>query len=96
MNMTRSTSTSFLAFLAGAAAWAVFGSKIREAVSENEDVKEMKDSSREMYDQIVDEVTDQYARAKGISQNELKDLAHDLKSHWYRIKKAWNKGGDNA
>jgi len=100
-----SIAAPFLAFIAGMAAWAFFGSKIREKVEDSEDWQELRteiedkfeqaqDKSRETYNRIVDEVTDKYARVKGISQNELSDLADDLRMHWRRIKRAWNKGGE--
>jgi len=96
-----------LAFIAGAAVWALFGKKITDEVSTNPDFKrlkrqvmnkasQIKDISQEKYDQIVEEVTDAYSRARGISQKELADLVTDLKMHWSKIKNAWNEGGDSA
>ena len=96
-----------LAFIAGAAAWAVFGKKITDEMQSNPDIKrlkkqimnkasQIKDITQEKYDQIVQEVTDTYGKAKGISQNELADLAEDLKMHWAKIKNAWNEGGDST
>ncbi len=93
-------SASILAFLAGAAAWAIFGNRVKEKMSNNPRFQELKqqvysrtseisDLTREKYDQVVDEVADKYAKAKGISQNELIDLVDDLKMHWGRISNAW-------
>lgn len=79
------TGNPIIAFLAGMAAWAFFGPKIKEKLSEHDKLKDT-------YDRIVDEATDKYAKAKGISQNELKDLADDLKAHWQKIKGAWQRG----
>lgn len=102
-----SLGVGILAFMAGALAWSVLGKPVREELDENDDFKNLKklvtkkvlkisDLTQEKYDQIVDEVTDKYGRARDISQNELQDLADDLKVHWNRIKRAWNEGGDNA
>ena len=89
------------AFVAGVAVWALFGNKIRGKLSESEGVQQLKseiesgyskakDKTQEAYNQVVDEVTDKYAKVRGISKNELVDLTDDLKSHWSRIKQAWN------
>jgi hypothetical protein len=91
---------SVLAFLAGAAVWAIFGNKVKEKIENSPRFQELKelvlertsdisDLTREKYDQVVDEVADKYAKAKGISQNELIDLVDDLKMHWGKISKAW-------
>jgi hypothetical protein len=91
---------SILAFLAGAAVWAIFGNRTKEKIANNPRFQELKeqvydrtsqvsDLTREKYEQMVDEVADKYAKAKGISQNELIDLVDDLKMHWGRISKAW-------
>jgi hypothetical protein len=93
--------TGILAFLAGAAAWALFGRKVRDKVNESpqfQDLKnevydkasQMKDITQDQYNKLVDEVSGKYAQAKGISQNELRDLVSDLKWHWRRISSAWN------
>ena len=39
--------------------------------------------------EIVDEVSNRYARLHDISQHELRDLIEDLRSNWARIKQAW-------
>jgi hypothetical protein len=89
-----------LAFIAGAAVWAVFGKKIKDTVSHSSEFQDLKkeiydkaskvsDLTQEKYDSIVDEVSNKYAQAKGISQNELRDLVDDLKWHWKRIKSSW-------
>ena len=96
-----------IAFIVGAAAWAMFGKKITDEIQSNPDLRrlkkqvmnkasQIKDITQEKYDQIVDEVTGTYGRARNISQNELADLGEDLKMHWAKIKNAWNEGGDNA
>lgn len=92
---------SFIAFVVGAAAWAIFGKKAQKKLEKNPEFKEIRDQvydkasrvselTREKYDQIVDEVSDKYAAAKGISKHEMVDLVEDLKMHWRRIKDAWN------
>ena len=78
-------SNPLFAFLAGMAAWALFGPKIKQKLAEHDELQDT-------YDRIVDEATDKYAKAKGISQHELKDLADDLKTHWQKIKRAWQRG----
>lgn len=90
-----------IAFIAGAAAWALFGQKVKDKVNQSAEFQDLKkqiydkasavsDLTQDKYDSIVDEVTNQYAKIKGISNNELKDLAGDLKWHWRRIKSAWS------
>jgi len=90
-----------LAFVAGAVAWALMGNKATDEVNRNPDFRSLKkrvakkaseisDLTREKYDAIVDEVSGDYAKLKGISENELVDLVDDLKMHWSRMKDAWN------
>lgn len=90
-----------IAFIAGAAAWAVFGRKVKDKIGQSEEFQDLKrqvyekasqvtDITQEQYNGIVDEVSNKYAQAKGISQNELRDLVADLKWHWRRIRSAWN------
>jgi hypothetical protein len=91
---------SLFAFLAGMAAWAVFGTKAKERLNESKHFKELRnqvmdktseisDLTREKYDEVVDEIADKYGVAKGISKHELVDLVDDLKMHWKRIRDAW-------
>lgn len=88
------------AFIAGAAAWAIFGEKLRNKARQSSDFQDLKrevydrasevsDITQDKYNQIVDEVSNKYAQARGISQNELMDLVDDLKWHWKRIKSSW-------
>ncbi len=77
---------SILAFIAGMAVWAIFGKKIQES--------KVAEEAKDSYDQMVDEVTGKYAKAKGISKNELTDLVDELKVHWNKIKRAWDEGGE--
>jgi hypothetical protein len=95
-----------IGFLAGIAAWALFGKRIKDEFDRNQALQDLKkeisyktsqisDLTREKYDELVDQAADKYAKLKGISRNELMDLAEDLKMHWGRIKNAWNEGGDN-
>ena len=90
-----------LAFAAGAVAWAVLGNKTVDQVNRNPDFKNLKkkiakkasevsDLTQEKYDAIVDEVSQDYAKLRDISKNELIDLVDDLKMHWGKIKDAWN------
>src|SRR5581483_7023465 len=84
-------------FLVGAAAWAMFGDSVKRKFDESSEFQDLKkqvydrasqisDITQDKYNQIVDEITDKYAQAKGISSNELKDLVNDLRWHWRRIK----------
>lgn len=93
--------TGLLAFIAGAAAWALFGRRVKDKISQNPEFQDLKrevydrasqitDLTQDKYNTIVDEVSSNYAQAKGISQNELRDLVSDLKWHWKRIRSAWN------
>lgn len=43
--------------------------------------------SKEKYNQIVDEVSDIYRRAKRVKDEDLKEIANDLKNHWPEIAK---------
>lgn len=92
---------AILAFVGGAVAWAIFGPKIKQRMNENQEwqnfklevdnrVSEVRDMTREQYDRIVDEVSDKYSKVKGIRQNEMREMANDLKKHWHKIKQAWN------
>ncbi|MBX4204665.1 MAG: hypothetical protein KW788_00575 [Candidatus Doudnabacteria bacterium] len=89
-----------IAFIAGAVAWALFGRKVSDKIGQNEEFQNLKkqvydkasqisDLTQDKYDSVVDEVTNKYAQVKGISSNELRDLADDLKWHWRRIKSSW-------
>jgi len=89
---THKASTGVLGFLVGAIVWAMFGDKIKRKFHDKLDENP---HWRESYDKMVDDVTENYAKAKGISQNELSDLTNDLKMHFRKIKSAWQKGGDN-
>ena len=97
---------TFLAFIGGAIAWALFGDKIKEKVNTNDEYLKLKSEveekienigevSRQKYYAIVDEVAGKYAKAKGLQKNEIRDLVDDLKMHWSRIRSAWNKS-DNS
>lgn len=90
-----------IAFIAGAAVWAIFGRKIKDRVNDSEQFQELKkqvydkasqitDITQDKYNAVVDEVTDKYAQVKGISRNELRDLVDDLKWHFRRIKSSWD------
>ena len=90
--LAKQSGSGLIAFLAGIAVWAIFGDKIKQKVNEKLEEKEEWKAS---YDKMVDDTMDKYAKIKGISKNELTDLADELKVHWKKIKIAWNKGGDN-
>ena len=97
-----------LAFFAGAIAWAMFGDRVKEKTENSATYRKLRrevydqaakisDLTQDKYDEMVDSVTSKYATAKGISQNELRDLTDDLKWHWHRIKSTWksNRYSDN-
>jgi hypothetical protein len=90
-----------LGFVGGAIVWALFGDKIKQKANENQTFQDMKsqvmdkverykDLTQTKYNQVVDEISETYAKAKGISNHELRDLASDLKLHWAKIKHRWN------
>lgn len=94
-------STNPVLFLAGLALGAILAPVVKRKFDNSgkwQDIKDKahdtydrtRDAGQNIYDQMVDEVTDKYARAKGISKHELTDLVDDLKMHWGRIKQAWN------
>ncbi|MBX4187100.1 MAG: hypothetical protein KW802_02470 [Candidatus Doudnabacteria bacterium] len=76
--------------MAGLALGAILAPTIKRKLERSEKYQDMKDQMRYRYEEVVDEVADKYAKAKGISRNELTDLVDDLKMHWGRIKQAWN------
>ena len=80
--MYNKNSNIFL-FLIGLAVGSVLMHKMKKKNWTEEKLDEVKDTASDAYNKVVDEVTDKYARAKGISQNELKDLTEDLKKHWF-------------
>jgi uncharacterized membrane-anchored protein YhcB (DUF1043 family) len=90
-----------IAFVVGALVGTVFGRKIKDKISQNPDFQDLKkeiydkaskisDITQDKYNEIVDEVSNKYAQARGISRNELRDLVDDLKWHWKRIKFSWD------
>lgn len=91
--------TGIAAFILGAAAWAFFNESYKGNFSRAdmgrlkrqvyEKASEISDITQDKYNEIVDEVANKYAQAKGISQNELHDLIADLQWHWRRIKSSW-------
>ncbi len=96
----RSIGNSLLAFVGGMVVWALFGDRIKDKVGSNKTFQELRskvmdqankvtDMTESRYNQIVDEVSATYSKAKGISQNELQDLIADLKLHWLKIKDRW-------
>ena len=101
MNHHNRQGNMLLAFAAGAVAWALFGEKFKRKLAKNEELEELKseavrkfeyakDYSQDAYDRVAEEVARNYGKLKGISENELVDLINDLKTHWKRIKRAWN------
>lgn len=52
-----------------------------------EKFEEMKEVTEPMYHKVVDEISAKYAKAKGISQEEVKEVVTDLKKHWKMISK---------
>lgn len=92
-----------IAFVAGAAVWAIFGKRIQEKVKDNPHLRELRrqiseqaskvsEMTQEKYDSLVDEAVNAYAQAKGISKNELRDLISDLKWHGKKIVRSWKEG----
>ncbi|MBX4187517.1 MAG: hypothetical protein KW793_00050 [Candidatus Doudnabacteria bacterium] len=97
---------ALLGFVGGVVVWALFGDRIKQKVNQSRAYQEMKaevmdkvssvkEMSQTRYNQIVDEVSAVYSKAKGIRQNELNDLVSDLKFHWARIKDRWNEPPSN-
>src|SRR6185503_21074267 len=89
-----------LAFIAGIATWALVGKRVTSELNKNPEFRDLKkqvykkaseisDLTREKYDALVEEVSQNYAKMKGISENELVNLVDDLKMHWGKIKGAW-------
>ncbi len=101
MDRSNTIGVSLLAFVAGAVVWSVFGNRIKRKLEDSKDFQDLKkqvmdqasqitDITKERYDQIVEEVVNNYSKVRRISQNELMDLVADLKTHWMRMKRAWN------
>jgi len=47
----------------------------------------MKEVTQEKYDEVVDTVTQKYAKLKDVNTDELQALAKDMKKHWGAIQK---------
>ncbi|MBP7796173.1 MAG: hypothetical protein KA059_05300 [Elusimicrobiales bacterium] len=50
-------------------------------------MKDMKDVTKEEYDNLVDELTERYERVKKVSSKDLKVISKDLKGAWQHIQK---------
>jgi len=55
--------------------------------------KEIKDLSRDKYENIVDEVAPKYEALRDVSATEIETFAGELKAHWNNISKAAAKSG---
>lgn len=52
-----------------------------------EKFEDMKEVTEPMYHKVVDEISSKYAKAKGISQEEINEVVGDLKKHWKTLSK---------
>ncbi|HOK35244.1 MAG TPA: YtxH domain-containing protein [Candidatus Pacearchaeota archaeon] len=68
--------------------------EIKKRIEKNKFAKEVMkrlgkvgEVTKEKYNQVVDEVTDVYKRAKKVKDEDLKEIVDDIKSHWPEIAK---------
>ncbi|MDD3735148.1 MAG: YtxH domain-containing protein [Candidatus Pacebacteria bacterium] len=73
---------------------------LKKAVEKNkftkeviERLKKIEDITKEKYEKVVDEVSDFYRRLKRIKNEDIKEIADDLKGRWPEISKKL-KGSD--
>lgn len=53
-----------------------------------EKVESLKEVNKDIYEEIVDQVTDKYKKAKDISEKEVEELSKKFKSYWSSIQKS--------
>lgn len=53
-----------------------------------EKLEEVKEVTEPVYNKIIDEVGAKYAKAKGLTEQEVKDAVAELKKHWKNMAKA--------
>ncbi len=53
-----------------------------------EKVESLKEVNKDIYEEIVNQVTDKYKKAKNISEKEVEELSKKLKGHWSSIQKS--------
>ncbi|GEM_PF-851475 len=56
-------------------------------------LEKAKEVNEDKYNEIVDTVTEKYARLKSIDPEEVRAIGEDLKKHWKNIKKHLEEGG---
>ncbi len=57
-----------------------------------EKFEKMKEVTEPMYHKVVDEISQKYSKAKGVSSDEVKEVVADLKKHWKTMVKDTKKG----
>lgn len=50
-----------------------------------EKIEKLKEVTPELYNKVIDEVSAKYAKAKGVSEEEVAMLVSDMKKHWRAI-----------
>lgn len=50
-----------------------------------EKIEKLKEVTPELYNKVIDEVSSKYAKAKGVSEEEVAMLVNDMKKHWKAI-----------
>lgn len=50
-----------------------------------EKIEKLKEVTPELYNKVIDEVSSKYAKAKGVSTEEVTMLVSDMKKHWKSI-----------
>ncbi|MDP3971212.1 MAG: hypothetical protein Q8P90_06020 [bacterium] len=75
--------------------------KIKQTASElskdiSHKVSKARDMSKKKYDEIVDQIVDEYAEKKKVAETTVTSLKKDLKSHWADVNKELKKGSTSA
>jgi hypothetical protein len=52
-----------------------------------EKIKDMKEVSKDAYQEALEEVLEKYKELKGVDPKELKKFGHELMAHWEKISK---------
>lgn len=50
-----------------------------------EKIEKLQEVTPELYNKVIDEVSSKYAKAKGVSEEEVAMLVNDMKKHWKAI-----------
>lgn len=77
------------------------GKKIKEEATQlsktiSHRVSKLRKMSQAKYDEIVDEIVDEYAKKKKLASTQVDSLKRDLKSHWKEVNRELKSEGKAA